>query len=93
MKIDNSALQAILPSPIGATPSSSGKTQLSGQRQSGSDQVQISDMASLLSSDPQKLAQLTAAVQNGTYPDISPSQIANSMINEMMALSTLRIGR
>lgn len=85
MKIDNSAPQAILPSPIGATPSSSGKTQLSGQRQSGSDQVQISDMASLLSSDPQKLAQLTAAVQNGTY-NISPSQIANSMINEMMAL-------
>ena len=31
---------------------------------------------------PEKLAQLQAAVANGTYK-VSPSQIANSMINEM----------
>jgi anti-sigma28 factor (negative regulator of flagellin synthesis) len=83
MKIDNNTLQAISPSPIGTTALTGGKTQ-SGARQSGGDKVQISDMAALLSADPQKLAQLTAAVQNGTY-NISPSQIANSMINEMMA--------
>lgn len=57
----------------------------SGRRQSSSDKVQISDMAALLSTDPQKLAQLAAAVQNGTY-NVSPSQIANSLINELTAL-------
>ncbi len=84
MKIDNNTLNAISQSQIGATGLNSGKTQ-SGARQSSADHVQISDMASLLSSDPQKLAQLTAAVQNGTY-SVSPSQIANRMLSEMMAL-------
>jgi flagellar biosynthesis anti-sigma factor FlgM len=86
MKIDTNTLNAISQSQIGATALSggmtSGKTQ-SGARQSSGDNVQISDMATLLSSDPQKLAQLTAAVQSGTY-NVSPSQIANSMLNEMM---------
>jgi anti-sigma28 factor (negative regulator of flagellin synthesis) len=84
MKIDSNTLNAISQSQIGATALGSGKTH-SGARHAGGDKVQISDMASLLSSDPQKLAQLTAAVQNGTY-NISPSQIANSMLNEMMQL-------
>lgn len=83
MKIDNNTLNAISQSQIGATALGNSKTQ-SGARQSSGDHVQISDMAALLSSDPQKLAQLTAAVQNGTY-NISPSQIANSMLNETMA--------
>jgi flagellar biosynthesis anti-sigma factor FlgM len=81
MKIDNHSLgqaQAILPSPVGAA--TTGKTG-SSSRKSG-DQVQISDMATLLSTDPQKLAQLTAAIQNGTY-NVSPSQIAASIVNEL----------
>jgi anti-sigma28 factor (negative regulator of flagellin synthesis) len=58
-----------------------GKTN-SSRRQSSSDKVQISDMAALLSIDPQKIAQLAAAVQNGTY-NVSPSQIAKSIISEL----------
>jgi anti-sigma28 factor (negative regulator of flagellin synthesis) len=81
MKIDNHSLnltEAIAQSqPNGST----AKTN-SGRRQSGSDKVQISDMAALLFIDPQKIAQLTAAVQNGTY-NVSPSQIANSIIGEL----------
>ena len=87
MKIDTNTLNAISQSQIGATALSGGTTAAKtqpGTPQSSGDHVQISDMATLLSSDPQKLAQLTAAVQNGTY-HISPSQIANSMLNEMMA--------
>jgi anti-sigma28 factor (negative regulator of flagellin synthesis) len=81
MKIDNHTLN-----PTGAIAQSqpsvlTGKTN-SGRRQSGSDKVQISDMAALLSIDPQKIAQLAAAVQNGTY-NVSPSQIANSIISEL----------
>lgn len=83
MKIDNHS-----PNPTEAIaqsqPSVLSKTN-SGRRQSSSDKVQISDMAALLSTDPQKLAQLAAAVQNGTY-NVSPSQIANSLINELTAL-------
>jgi anti-sigma28 factor (negative regulator of flagellin synthesis) len=82
MKIDNHSLgQAqALPSPIGASASTTGKTGSSG-RKSG-DQVQISDMATLLSTDPEKLAQLTAAVQDGIY-NVSSSQIAASIVNEL----------
>ena len=54
-------------------------------RQSGGnqDQVQISSLASQLSSDPSKLSQLQAAYEAGTY-NVSPSQIANSILNEAM---------
>lgn len=44
------------------------------------DRVQLSDMAALLSVDPSKLAQLQSEVSSGTY-NVSPSQIANSIIN------------
>jgi flagellar biosynthesis anti-sigma factor FlgM len=52
----------------------------------GGDQVQISDLASQLAaqasaSDPQKIQQLKAAYESGTY-NISPLRIAGSMLNE-----------
>lgn len=52
--------------------------------QAGADKVNISDMAAQLSADPSKLAQLAAAVQSGTY-NVSPNQVAASIINEMLA--------
>ena len=48
------------------------------------DKVSISDMAAQLSADPQKLAQLAASVQAGTY-SISANQIASSIINSMLS--------
>jgi anti-sigma28 factor (negative regulator of flagellin synthesis) len=52
-----------------------------GQSSSGGDSVQLSGLASLLATDPTKLAQLQAAYQSGTY-NVSPSQIASSLIND-----------
>jgi anti-sigma28 factor (negative regulator of flagellin synthesis) len=53
-------------------------------RQTGAqDQVQISSRATQLSADPSKLSQLQAAYEAGTY-SVSPSQIANSILNESM---------
>ena len=49
----------------------------------GEDQVQISSLASQLSSDPSKLSQLQASFEAGTY-NVSPSQIANSILNDAM---------
>ncbi len=54
-----------------------------GQTAAGQDQVQISSLASQLSSDPSKLSQLQAAVEAGTY-SVSPSQIANSLLNDAL---------
>jgi flagellar biosynthesis anti-sigma factor FlgM len=84
MKIDNNPLSltpAVSQSPIGggAPKAHSGHHHGGG----GGDHVQISDMAAQLATDPQRLAQLQAAVANGTYK-VSPSQIANSMIDQMM---------
>ncbi|HTS75171.1 MAG TPA: flagellar biosynthesis anti-sigma factor FlgM [Bryobacteraceae bacterium] len=55
-----------------------------GSKRQNSDRVDISDMAAQLSVDPQKLGQLATAVQTGTY-SVSPSQIAASMIDDMLA--------
>jgi anti-sigma28 factor (negative regulator of flagellin synthesis) len=55
----------------------------SRQGSQGEDQVQISTLASQLSSDPSKLSQLQAAYESGTY-NVSPSQIANSILNDAM---------
>lgn len=49
----------------------------------GQDQVQISSLASQLASDPSKISQLQASYQAGTY-NVSPSQIANSILNDAM---------
>ena len=44
----------------------------------GEDQVQISSL-----SDPSKLSQLQASYEAGTY-NVSPAQIANSILNDAM---------
>jgi anti-sigma28 factor (negative regulator of flagellin synthesis) len=60
------------------------QTAKSNPRQSGGqDQVQISSLASQLSADPSKLSQLQAAYEAGTY-NVSPSQIANSILNDAL---------
>jgi hypothetical protein len=65
MKIENNPLG--LTQPIAPSPISGGalKTR-SGHDHGGGDHVQISDMAAQLATDPQRLAQLTAAVRTGT---------------------------
>jgi len=81
MKIDNNALsltQSIAPT----QPNAPSTISHNAKRQSG-DHVQLSDMASLLSTSQQRLEQLEQAYANGAY-NVSPSQIANSMINEML---------
>jgi anti-sigma28 factor (negative regulator of flagellin synthesis) len=83
MKIDTGSLN--LAQPVSQSPIGGGAQKThSGHHDGGGDHVQISDMAAQLSADPQKLAQLGAAYANGTY-QVSPSQIANSLISEMMA--------
>jgi anti-sigma28 factor (negative regulator of flagellin synthesis) len=52
-------------------------------RQAPQDQVSISSLASQMASDPSKLSQLQAAYESGTY-NVSPAQIANSLINNAM---------
>ena len=49
----------------------------------GQDQVQISSLASQLASDPLKISQLQASYEAGTY-NVSPAQIANSILNDAM---------
>jgi anti-sigma28 factor (negative regulator of flagellin synthesis) len=83
MKITNHALSQTQPAAHPQPTSAGGKTRSSVLSHTG-DQVSISDMASKLSADPQKLAQLEASYLNGMYK-ISPSQVANSMINETMS--------
>ena len=49
----------------------------------GQDQVQISSLATQLAGDPSKVGQLQASYEAGTY-HVSPSQIANSILNYAM---------
>jgi anti-sigma28 factor (negative regulator of flagellin synthesis) len=81
MKIDNNALnltQSIAQTqPAMASPISHGSKKATG------DHVQLSDMASLLSVGQQRLEQLEQQYSTGTY-SVSPSQIANGMINSML---------
>jgi anti-sigma28 factor (negative regulator of flagellin synthesis) len=80
MQITNSLLSGISNDPgFGQTPSKSPSRQ-AGQAQ---DQVQISSLASQLASDPSKLSQLQASFEAGAY-NVSPSQIANSILNDAM---------
>jgi anti-sigma28 factor (negative regulator of flagellin synthesis) len=80
MQINNNLPMNHIVSDLGAGQPSS----KAGARSSaGQDQVQISNLASQFSADPSKLSRLQAAYEAGTY-SVSPSQIANSMINEMM---------
>jgi anti-sigma28 factor (negative regulator of flagellin synthesis) len=80
MQITNSLLNSIS-SDLGlAQPGSKTPVRQPGQ---GQDQVQISSLASQLSSDPSKLSQLQASYEAGTY-NVSPAQIANSILNDAM---------
>jgi anti-sigma28 factor (negative regulator of flagellin synthesis) len=80
MQITNSLLSSISNDlGFGQTPTKTGSRQAS----QGQDQVQISSLASQLSSDPSKLSQLQASFEAGTY-NVSPSQIANSILNDAM---------
>ena len=49
----------------------------------GGDQVQISSLATQMANDPSKLSQLEASYEAGTY-NVSPAQIANSILNDAM---------
>jgi anti-sigma28 factor (negative regulator of flagellin synthesis) len=80
MQITNSLLSSISNDlGFGQTPTKPASRQAS----QGQDQVQISSLASQLSSDPSKLSQLQASFEAGTY-NVSPSQIANSILNDAM---------
>ena len=80
MQITNSLLSSISNDlGIGQQASKAG----SRQANQGEDRVQISSLASQLSSDPSKLSQLRASYEAGTY-NVSPSQIANSILNDAM---------
>jgi anti-sigma28 factor (negative regulator of flagellin synthesis) len=78
MQITNNLLSSIS-SDLGQPAAKAGSRPTS-QRQ---DQVQISSLASQLSSDPSKLSQLQASYEAGTY-NVSPAQIANSILNDAM---------
>jgi anti-sigma28 factor (negative regulator of flagellin synthesis) len=80
MQITNSLLSSISNDPgFGQAATKAGSRQAS----QGQDQVEISSLASQLSSDPSKLSQLQASFEAGTY-NVSPSQIANSILNDAM---------
>ncbi len=82
MRIDNNSLgltQAIGQTQTDQSSSKSG----AGAPQRGADQIQISDMASLLSANQSKLNKLEFAVRSGTY-NVSADQIANSIINDAL---------
>jgi anti-sigma28 factor (negative regulator of flagellin synthesis) len=51
---------------------------------SSGDSIELSSVAAQLSADPSRLEELQAAYQSGTY-NVSPSQIANSIINDALA--------
>jgi anti-sigma28 factor (negative regulator of flagellin synthesis) len=74
MQITNNLLSSISSGlGCGQTATKAGSRQTS----QGQDEVQISSLASQLSSDPSKLSQLQASYEAGTY-NVSPAQIANS---------------
>jgi len=81
MQINNSGVNQS--QSIGQTPdaASSGAKVQRGYSEHG-DQVQISDIASQLSADPEQVAQLQASVNSGTY-NVPSSEVAGSIIQEM----------
>lgn len=84
MQINNNLSSNSVATDLGLSQTNGGKTKKGTQCQSGGgDQVQISSFASPPSSDPSKLSQLQAAYEGGTY-NVSPGQIANSILNDAM---------
>jgi anti-sigma28 factor (negative regulator of flagellin synthesis) len=82
MQINNSLQAGSILSDLGVSPQAS-KANPRPNAGPGQDQVQISSLASQLSADPSKLSQLQAAYEQGTY-NVSPAQIANSILNDAM---------
>ena len=80
MQINNNLQLNSIASDLGLSPQGS---KSNPRRTGGQDSVQISSLASQLSSDPSKLSQLQAAFEAGTY-NVSPSQIANSILNDAL---------
>jgi anti-sigma28 factor (negative regulator of flagellin synthesis) len=80
MQISNTPQTSSISSDLGASPQAS----KSNPRQAGQDSVQISSLASQFSADSSKLSRLQAAYDAGTY-NVSPSQIAHSMINDALS--------
>jgi anti-sigma28 factor (negative regulator of flagellin synthesis) len=81
MQINNSLQLNNIASDLGVSPQSS---KSSSRPNAAQDQVQISSLASQLSADPSKLSQLQAAYEAGTY-NVSPAQIANSILNDALS--------
>jgi anti-sigma28 factor (negative regulator of flagellin synthesis) len=75
----NPQLSSIAPD-LGLSPHGSKSNARQAQ---GQDQVQLSSLASQISADPSKLSQLQASYEAGTY-NVSPSQIANSILNDAL---------
>ncbi len=82
MRIDNNSLGLTQAISRTQADQSSNKTG-AGAPQRGADQIQISDMATLLSANQSKVDKLQLAVRSGTY-NVSPEQIASSIINDAL---------
>jgi hypothetical protein len=80
MQINNNLELNSIPSDLGLSPQGS---KSNPRKTGGQDSVQISTLASQLAADPSRLSQLQAAYKAGTY-NVSPSQIANSILNDAL---------
>jgi anti-sigma28 factor (negative regulator of flagellin synthesis) len=80
MQITNTPQTNSISSDHGASP----QANKSNPRQAGQDSVQLSSLASHFSADSSKLSRLQAAYDAGTY-NVSPTQIAHSMISDALS--------
>jgi anti-sigma28 factor (negative regulator of flagellin synthesis) len=85
MQINNNSLS--LSQAIGQT-STVDQTKVSGtgnnRPATAADTVELSSFAAQLAAGPSRLDELQAAYQSGTY-NVSPSQIANGLINDALS--------
>lgn len=80
MQINSNLQLNSIASDLGLSPQAS---KSNPRERGGQDSVQISSLASQLAADPSKLSQLQASYEAGTY-NVSPSQIANSILNDAL---------
>ena len=88
MHINNSPPPSVAPAPRTEAANPAGRVsdqKVDSRAGSGSDQVQMSGLATQLSGGalPARLAQLQSAIDAGTY-NVSPHDIARSMMNQML---------
>jgi anti-sigma28 factor (negative regulator of flagellin synthesis) len=85
VQISNNLQTSNIASALGLGPASSKTGSQKGPMSldTTQDQVSISSLASQIASDPSKLSQLQASYEAGTY-SVSPSQVANRLINDSM---------